>query len=393
MIYIEIIIATAFILFLLSSLVSGINELWAMLLNKRGRQLQKALHQAFPELGDELMRSLYNHPLIAPTKEKPKGDSLRGGALKVINYFRVNKYHQDFLPSYIDSKLFARALADILVLGKDYNDAGASYGDELRQLYTAVESLDRNNFRIFKDMYLSSPLADPKSADIWQKLKDASKGDFVQGKSDILRELREEMSDRTKLKPEQRREALLTRSLIHSGTEQPTTTDFLARHSKDMDSWTDITSKWFEGYMDRVSGWYKKRSHTNLFWWSLLLVVIYNISLFDIVPALYEDHGLREVWVQQAVDFEGSEQAKEDIEKSMDDLKKWLKPYSFKEIRSWLLAPGKWSWSDFKVLPGWLITALAISLGAPFWFDVLSRAVNLRAAGKKSNNEDPKTTS
>ena len=91
MIYIEIILATAFVLFLLSSLVSGINEAWALLLNKRGREMQRALRQAFPELDDELMRSFYNHPLISSLKERPKYDSLRGGVLKLINLFRVNK--------------------------------------------------------------------------------------------------------------------------------------------------------------------------------------------------------------------------------------------------------------------------------------------------------------
>ena len=376
MIYIEIIIATAFILFLLSSLVSGINELWAMLLNKRGRELRRALQQAFPELDDEMMRSLYNHPLIAPTKEKPKRDSLRGGALKLINFFRVNKYQQSFLPSYLDSKLFSHALADVLVLGKEYNDAGATYSDELRQLYTAVEGLDENNYRIFKNMYLSSPLANPQSADIWKKLKAAAKGDFDKGKSTILQELRDDMSLRTKLDPKQQRESILTRALIHTGTEQPTTTDFLARHSTDMESWLDTTSKWFDGYMDRVSGWYKKRSHTNIFWWSLLLVLIFNINLLEMVPALYEDHSLREIWVEKAIEFKESEQAEADIKASAEDLKTWL------ELKK------SWSISDIKNLPGWLITALAISLGAPFWFDVLSRAVNLRAAGKKANNEN-----
>jgi hypothetical protein len=31
---------------------------------------------------------------------------------------------------------------------------------------------------------------------------------------------------------------------------------------------------------------------------------------------------------------------------------------------------------------GWLITILAVSLGAPFWFDTLSRFMNVRSAGK-----------
>jgi hypothetical protein len=34
------------------------------------------------------------------------------------------------------------------------------------------------------------------------------------------------------------------------------------------------------------------------------------------------------------------------------------------------------------LLAGWLITALAASLGAPFWFDLLGRFINVRNAGK-----------
>jgi hypothetical protein len=34
------------------------------------------------------------------------------------------------------------------------------------------------------------------------------------------------------------------------------------------------------------------------------------------------------------------------------------------------------------MLLGWLITASAMSLGAPFWFDILKRFVSIRSAGK-----------
>ncbi len=43
-------------------------------------------------------------------------------------------------------------------------------------------------------------------------------------------------------------------------------------------------------------------------------------------------------------------------------------------------------------LTGFLLAALAASLGAPFWFDLLNRFVNLRAAGKKPEPQT-KTTS
>jgi hypothetical protein len=39
---------------------------------------------------------------------------------------------------------------------------------------------------------------------------------------------------------------------------------------------------------------------------------------------------------------------------------------------------------------GWLITAFAVSLGAPFWFDLLNKFVNVRASGK-APEEEPKS--
>jgi hypothetical protein len=41
---------------------------------------------------------------------------------------------------------------------------------------------------------------------------------------------------------------------------------------------------------------------------------------------------------------------------------------------------------------GWLITALAISLGAPFWFDLLNKFINLRNAGKNPDKPAVQTT-
>jgi len=49
-----------------------------------------------------------------------------------------------------------------------------------------------------------------------------------------------------------------------------------------------------------------------------------------------------------------------------------------------------WLWYVVPMhLVGWLLSAIAISLGAPFWFDTLNRFMNIRAAGK-SPDEAPK---
>ena len=39
---------------------------------------------------------------------------------------------------------------------------------------------------------------------------------------------------------------------------------------------------------------------------------------------------------------------------------------------------------------GWLLTAAALTLGAPFWFDLLNQFINLRGAGSKPAREDKK---
>lgn len=41
-----------------------------------------------------------------------------------------------------------------------------------------------------------------------------------------------------------------------------------------------------------------------------------------------------------------------------------------------------------ETITGWLITALAITLGAPFWFDLLSKLISLRGAGNKITPSD-----
>ncbi len=38
---------------------------------------------------------------------------------------------------------------------------------------------------------------------------------------------------------------------------------------------------------------------------------------------------------------------------------------------------------------GWLLMAIAVSLGAPFWFDLLNKLVNLRMAGVKPERAPP----
>jgi hypothetical protein len=79
-----------------------------------------------------------------------------------------------------------------------------------------------------------------------------------------------------------------------------------------------------------------------------------------------------------------------DFNKNLEDLRKTGIPMGWdndmREEFGWSkLDPNllNWRWSVvFPALCGWALTALAASLGAPFWFDLLQRVMNLRANGR-----------
>lgn len=73
----------------------------------------------------------------------------------------------------------------------------------------------------------------------------------------------------------------------------------------------------------------------------------------------------------------------------------WVSKGTPAEIRNGQVLPsgddaaGAWGQRFLQHGLGWLLTALAATLGAPFWFDMLNRVISIRAAGKPPE-EEPK---
>lgn len=64
----------------------------------------------------------------------------------------------------------------------------------------------------------------------------------------------------------------------------------------------------------------------------------------------------------------------------------FLRPYTW--LESHFHRPQHWKWGVlFPALCGWGLTAIAASLGAPFWFDLLQRIMNLRANGRSPDEK------
>ena len=216
------------------------------------------------------------------------------------------------------------------------------------------------------------------------------------------------------------------------------------------DKFRKLLEDWFTQMMIRVSGWYKRQTQIILFFVGLVIAITFNVDTLKIVDKLEKDPKLREQLVQQAEAFE---KAHPDLDKHLLQQKaeseKFLAVFSQKELnsndslrekqindslelqnyktlqarRDTLLKRAEaliknditnvhhslgleWETYDCKTCMakciflsfwGWVITALALSLGAPFWFDLLNKLMKLRGSiasspTDKKQNSDGTTT-
>lgn len=169
-----------------------------------------------------------------------------------------------------------------------------------------------------------------------------------------------------------------------------------------IDLFKEEIEKWYSAVMDRASGWYQRRIKYILIVIGLVISVTFNADTFRISGALAKDKIMTEAILEQAIAFANNPTVKvkdrltadnipkedslykkelvqinEDMSLIVKDLDSfvgmgWRKD-TLKEITS---SPEQIA----KTLLGWFITAIAISFGAPFWFDLLKKVVSVRSS-------------
>jgi hypothetical protein len=181
--------------------------------------------------------------------------------------------------------------------------------------------------------------------------------------------------------------------------------------------------EWYDGSMDRVSGWYKKRTQV----WTIAIAagvtIFANADTINIAQKLMINPALRDKISQEAAATAKNNQSSaanaapasltEQQKADLSSLTGWTDDFrtfhrlEFKACVAnaklpstcgkesdkandssfpgtdlvggifftwlWAVAPGH--------LVGWILTAVAASLGAPFWFDTLNKFMNVRSVG------------
>jgi len=151
--------------------------------------------------------------------------------------------------------------------------------------------------------------------------------------------------------------------------------------AKDRDQLRAEVERWFDQSMSRVSGWYKRKTQIVICLLSLLVAVGLNVNTVSVADRLINDDSLRSAVVQEAVKSPlKSGETLNDVADQITQVQKLGIPFG------WNKAPGDPADADLshhlgRTIGGWLLTFLALSLGAPFWFDALSKLAGLRNTG------------
>jgi hypothetical protein len=388
----DVAIGMAFVYLLMSLIASAIQEILAAFMQLRAANLERGLRSLFSGdslgAGLDLVDSIYDHGLIRGLYADPprdtKGlittfrmplDGLREWLRKKIGITPLRPVtvvsNQLLLPAYIPSRTFALAMIDILNTNKESGEA--AMGAITRAL----------------------------AAHHW-KFRDNKAG-----------------------------EALYALAIDAND---------------DINAFQRNLEHWYNDGMDRVSGWYKRYTQTALIFVGLLLAIGFNVSSVRVAQTLWLDRDVREAMVsaagnyvkdqpaptKEAVAAEASNGSDTGNKNEPDKTRNGQeanepRPASgdatsfraqlqervdaLNEVTISTLLPVGWKhsfrnhWdylmhdtanavqSGLGALAGWLITAFAISFGAPFWFDTLNRFMVVRSTVKpqeKSTTERAK---
>jgi hypothetical protein len=137
----------------------------------------------------------------------------------------------------------------------------------------------------------------------------------------------------------------------------------VSRADTDIEKVQAALANWFDAGMSRVSGGYKRQAQLCTFIIALAIAGLINVDTFHLFATLWNHPAL-------AAKLSAGADATQDAFKNLE-----LLPVGWTKDACAAFSP--------VTIAGWLITAMSALFGAPFWFDLLQRLVNVRGTGAK----------
>jgi len=357
-------IGLAFVFGLLSLAASGIRETIEGWTKSRAVNLERGIAELLrngpkdpdPKNPDPLHRALYQNPFVS---------ALYQGSFEVA---RKGSYFRSHLPSYIPAANFSAAMLDMIVRGQTIPPAGAA----------GAAAHAAPGLPAARAAPVAFGAAAPVVPPVLATPAAAAAPAVPTAPAITLDRVRQGV---TSLQNPSVERAVLSAIDLAGG---------------DLDQARKNLEAWYDSAMDRISGWYKRKTHWFLFWIGLIIAVSANVSTLDLAWYLYRNEAARSAVtaaateaVQRPAASEGDRVAADSARASLAALNLPLgwsdttRELAFGVANPMKLTGPRW-WLNLVVMPvlGWLLTAIAVTLGAPFWFDVLNRIMVIRSTVK-----------
>jgi hypothetical protein len=400
----EVAIGVVFVYLFISLICSAVNEGIASLVNKRGNNLFDAVKNLLNDpKWTGMAQQLYSHGLV---------DGISEGASD------PNKVNRK--PSYMPANVFSLALLDILRskgLAKSWGEMVIQRKKELDDAQTrlAANSSDKELSKAVADAQAALAGAEEGSNKALETATALASADeaakVVKSPKDLANfsaaseKLRQALAKGRALAAEypdpmgniQRavgqlpdghtKESLLV-LIDKTKLETPVGPNLINVAQAQAERLQQNIEQWFNDAMTRSGGWYKRWTQKVLLGIAIVIVLGANVDTLMLAKRFMRDNALRtsivtaaEKSIQSGVNPTTDPKARDSF---LDEANKlslplgWMAdaadPYREDQIPQttvgWLMK-----------LLGLAISIFAISLGAPFWFDILSKVVNLRGAG------------
>ncbi|MEM8858281.1 MAG: hypothetical protein AAGD96_08175 [Chloroflexota bacterium] len=356
----EIAIGMIFIFLLLSLVCSTINEWIASILNLRGKTLQSGIRRLLEDPdGKWLAGEFYNHPVIR---------GLSRGESQVV------------LPSYISAETFTTVLMDLLAPQEFGNPKPLRevYGDIHERIQQIVDVENTEFGRVIMLLLDETGLTK-------EQLKELADGwEQVKIMRESLKELQAKSADEIDLQQVQSLMQTITRMEAKLTLAEQRADQAIAQARQKI-------GDHFDQAMDRVSGWYKRQTAISIFGISLVVSVLLNVDSISLASSLANNPTLRSAVVASA------ENGVSELRGTVGELTEETGAQDLVDEINQLGLPIGWTPQTTPENPnelinrilGWIVTTIAVSMGAPFWFDLLSRVSSLRIAGNKPDKMAP----
>ena len=176
-----------------------------------------------------------------------------------------------------------------------------------------------------------------------------------------------------------------------------------------LDEFSSSLETWYDGRMDALSVWYGKRTRMVAFGLGLVVAIGFNVDAVHAPQELWRNDHVREVVVAAAADTPGSigaclggdglsDDSADCVESAVEQLVETGLPLGwdvgsdcdgtcdslFEKATYAIGTGGEGARGTVRKLLGWLLAAAALSVGAPFWFDILKRAKGVKKSREAS---------